>query len=94
MSYVTILCVMVFLGYESTLQHSDLSIDMGVSTVRLASNHGRIDLGLSGLASLTRRFQNTPDVYRIHLLHLVIRCILSLIPRLPVLSQTNSITMQ
>ncbi len=44
---------------------------MGLSTVRLASNHGRADLSMSGLTNLARRFQNSPDVYRIHLLHLV-----------------------
>lgn len=57
--------------YEATLQHPDLSMDMGLSTVRLASRHGRVDLSLSGLAMLARRYANTQDIYWIHLSHLV-----------------------
>lgn len=70
-SFLGLFFFYLFAVFDSTLQHADLTIEMGLSTIRQASNNDRVDLSISGLSSLAKRFKNTPDVYSIHLLHLV-----------------------
>ncbi|XP_062522976.1 testis-expressed protein 11-like [Corticium candelabrum] len=57
-------------AFEETLNHPELDVTTGLSTVELAVRHKQVDLAYSGFKQLSVQFQNSPDFEQIQISHL------------------------
>ncbi|XP_065900506.1 testis-expressed protein 11-like [Dysidea avara] len=55
---------------EETLSHTELTLDLALSTIRLAAQHKRLELAFSGLQQLLSRYQSSHDLSKVQLLQL------------------------
>ncbi|KAI0226541.1 Testis-expressed protein 11 [Lamellibrachia satsuma] len=57
-------------GLEEVLRHAELTVDLAITTIRLVLQHKRADIGFDALSQLEMRFQHSPDLGKLIVMHL------------------------
>ena len=53
---------MILSGFDDVLRHPDLSIDMGLTSIKLLLQHNRFDIAFESIQELSKKFQHSPDL--------------------------------